>query len=114
MIRSGDEMLGLMVHGHITAQYMDGRTFTELGPMAVRVLVCALALLGSLLGWIFWEQRLDLTGRSTATVVLVMIDGLVYSQLRIILTAWLIGVTSGHHLRSLVTWASSASASTDT
>jgi len=85
--------------------------------MAVRVLVGALALLGSLLGWIFWEQRLDLTGRSIATVALVMIDGLFYSQLRIILpftlalTAWLIGVISGHHLRSLVTWASSSPAS---
>ena len=57
--------------------------------------------------------------RSVATVALVMIDGLVYSQLRIILpftlalTAWLIGVTSGHHLRSLVTWASRAPSSTD-
>jgi CHASE2 domain-containing sensor protein len=117
-IRSGDEMLGLMVHGHITAQYLDGRSFTELGAMAVRILVGALALLGLLLGWIFWEQRLDLTGRSIATVALVMTDGLVYSQLRIILpftlalTAWLIGVTSGHHLRSLVTWASSTPAST--
>jgi hypothetical protein len=48
-----------------------------------------------------------------------MTDGLVYSQLRIILpftlalTAWLIGVTSGHHLRSLAMWASSTPASTD-
>ena len=112
-------MLGLMVHGHITAQYLDGRTFTELDAMVVRILVGALALLGLLLGWIFWKQRLDLTGRSIATVALVMIDGLVYSQLRIILpftlalTAWLIGVTSGHHLRSLVTWASRAPPSTD-
>jgi CHASE2 domain-containing sensor protein len=118
-IRSGDGMLGLMIHGHITAQYLDGRHYTELGATADRVLISALALFGLLLGWIFWEQRLDLTGRSIATVALVVVDGLVYSQLRIILpftlalTAWLIGVASGHHLRSLATWASSAPASTE-
>jgi hypothetical protein len=47
-----------------------------------------------LLGWIFWEQRLDLTGRSIATLALVAIDAFIYAQLRIILpftlalTAW--------------------------
>jgi hypothetical protein len=49
-----------------------------------------------------------------ATVALVAIDALVYSQLRVILpftlalTAWLIGVASGHHLREIVAWASSS------
>lgn len=111
-VRSGDEMLGLMIHAHISAQLLDGRSYSELSATPVRALVGGLALLGLLLGWIFWEQRLDLTGRSIATVALVAIDALVYSQLRIILpftlalTAWLIGVTSGHHLRAIVAWAS--------
>ena len=108
---SGEEMLGLMIHAHITAQLLDGRSYSELDATSVRVLIIALALFGLVLGWIFREQRLDLTGRSIATVALVAIDALVYSQLRIILpftlalTTWLIGVTSGHHLRAIVAWA---------
>lgn len=108
---AGDEMLGLMIHGHITAQLLDGRSYSELGATAARALVIALALTGFALGWIFWQQRLDLTGRTIATVALVAVDALAYSQLRIILpftlalTAWLIGVTGGHHLRTLATWA---------
>jgi CHASE2 domain-containing sensor protein len=104
-------MLGLMIHAHITAQLLDGRSYSELDATSVRVLIIALALFGLVLGWIFREQRLDLTGRSIATVALVAIDALVYSQLRIILpftlalTTWLIGVTSGHHLRAIVAWA---------
>lgn len=111
-VKTGDDMLGLMIHGHITAQLVDGRSYAELGTIPTRVLVVALALIGFLLGWTFWEQRLDLTGRSMATVALVAIDALVYSQLRIILpftvalTAWLIGVAGGHHLRTVVAWAS--------
>jgi adenylate cyclase len=111
-VKSGDDMLGLMVHAHITAQLMDGRSYSELGATASRVLVAALALIGFLLGWIFREQRLDLTGRSIATVALVAIDALIYARLRIILpftlalTAWLIGVAAGHHLRAVVAWAS--------
>ncbi|NKB17774.1 MAG: hypothetical protein HC770_06300 [Pseudanabaena sp. CRU_2_10] len=107
-------MLGLMIHGHITAQLLDGRSYSELDATSTRVLVGALALLGFLLGWIFWAQRLDLTGRSIATVALVAVDALVYSQLRIILpftvalTAWLIGVAGGHHLRAVVAWATAS------
>jgi CHASE2 domain-containing sensor protein len=112
---AGDEMLGLMIHGQITAQLLDGRSYSELGPTAARALVIALALTGFALGWIFWRQRLDLTGRTIATVALVVVDALAYSQLRIILpftlalTAWLIGVAGGHHLRSLVSWVTARS-----
>ena len=111
-VRAGDEMLGLLIHAHVTAQLLDGRSYSELGATAARVLVVTLAFIGFVLGWIFWQQRLDLTGRSVATVALVAIDALVYSEFRIILpftlalTAWLIGVAGGHHLRSLMTWAS--------
>jgi len=110
-----DEMLGVTIHAHIIAQLLDGRGYSELGTTAARVLVITLALTGFVLGWVFWQQRLDLTGRTIATVALVAIDALVYSQLRIILpftlalTAWLIGVTAGHHLRSLWAWAGSTS-----
>jgi adenylate cyclase len=109
--RSGDEMLGVMVHAHVTAQLLDGRSYSELDEAWARVLIVSLAGFGLLLGWIFWEQRLDLTGRSVATLALVAIDALIYAQLRIILpftlalAAWLIGVTCGHHLRSIVSWA---------
>ena len=111
-VKSGDDMLGLTIHAHITAQLVDGRSYAELGATSARALVGALALIGFLLGWAFFEQRLDLTGRSMATVALIAIDALVYSQLRIILpftlalTAWLIGVAGGHHLRAIAAWAS--------
>jgi CHASE2 domain-containing sensor protein len=48
-------MLGLMIHGHITAQLLDGRSYSELGAPAARILVIALALTGFALGWIFWK-----------------------------------------------------------
>jgi CHASE2 domain-containing sensor protein len=111
-VKSGDDMLGLTIHAHITAQMVDGRSYSELGTTSTRALVGGLALMGFLLGWMFFAQRLDLTGRSMATVALVAIDALVYSQLRIILpftvalTAWLIGVAGGHHLRAMAAWAS--------
>jgi adenylate cyclase len=109
--KSGDEMLGVMVHAHITAQLLDARSYAELDDRWAPVLIGGLAVFGLLLGWIFWEQRLDLTGRSIATLALVAIDAFIYAQLRIILpftlalTAWLIGVTCGHHLRAIVSWA---------
>jgi adenylate cyclase len=62
---AADEMLGVMIHGHITAQLLDGRSYSELGAPAARVLVIALALTGFALGWIFRKLRLDLTGRTT-------------------------------------------------
>jgi CHASE2 domain-containing sensor protein len=111
-VKSRDDMLGLTIHAHITAQMVDGRSYSELGTTSTRALVGGLALMGFLLGWMFFAQRLDLTGRSMATVALVAIDALVYSQLRIILpftvalTAWLIGVAGGHHLRAMAAWAS--------
>ncbi len=105
---TGFNMSGVKIHTHMLAQFLDGRRYTELTPLQVELLLIAVAALGLTLSWLFWHRRIDFLGLGVATVVLVAIDAAVFSGLRVILPftlslwAWFIGVTGGHHLRTIV------------
>jgi hypothetical protein len=103
-------ILGVLVHAHVLAQYLDGRSYRELDEGGARLLVLGVAALGFLLSWLFWHRRAELFRQGVATAVLVVVDAIVYGKLRLILPftlalyAWVIATTGGHHLRTLAGW----------
>ena len=107
-------MLGAMIHAHILAQLLDNRYFTELaGRERSACGSRAVGLIGFVLGWSLRGKRAALLNFSVATAILVAIDAVCYSGLRIVLpfaltlAVWLIGVMLGQHLRVLAWWATS-------
>jgi len=109
-VGTNDGMLGVLVHAHVLAQYLDGRSYRELDDRGTRHLVIGVAIVGFLLSWLFWHRRAELFRQGVATGVLVVVDAVVYSELRLILPftlalyAWVIATTGGHHLRTLAGW----------
>lgn len=107
-IWSGEKLSGVKIHAHIVAQQLDDRHYSELTPKKANFLIAGVALVGGLLGWLFARRKMDFLGLTAATIGLVILDALIYSQLRVILPftlalwAWVLGVTAGHHLRNVV------------
>jgi adenylate cyclase len=103
-------ILGVLVHAHVLAQYLDGRSYRELDEQGARLLVLGVAALGFLLSWLFWHRRAEFFRQGVATAVLLVVDAIVYGKLRLILPftlalyAWVIATTGGHHLRTLAGW----------
>jgi CHASE2 domain-containing sensor protein len=108
-----DKMLGAMIHAHILAQLLDGRYFAELAGRERTMWLIAVGLVGLVLGWALRGKRAAFLNFSVATAILVGIDALCYSGLRIVLpfaltlAVWFIGVMLGQHLRVLAWWATS-------
>ena len=108
---TGDKMLGAMIHAHILAQLLDNRYFTELAGRERWMWLSAVGLIGLVLGWSLRGKRAAFLNFSVATAILVAIDAVCYSGLRIVLpfaltlAVWLIGVMLGQHLRVLAWWA---------
>ena len=105
-----DKMLGAMIHAHILAQLLDGRYFTELAGRERTLWLIAVGLTGLVLGWSLRGRRAAFLNFSVATAILVAIDAVCYSGLRIVLpfaltlAVWFIGVMLGQHLRVLAWW----------
>jgi adenylate cyclase len=106
-----DKMLGAMIHAHILAQLLDGRYFTEFAGRERSMWISAVGLIGLVLGWSLRGKRAAFLNFSVATAILVAIDAVCYSGLRIVLpfaltlAVWFIGVMLGQHLRVLAWWA---------
>jgi CHASE2 domain-containing sensor protein len=106
---SAEQTAGVVLHAHMVAELIDNRSFTELGPGAARFLLLAIAVLGFLFGWSWRVGRVDLVAWTFATIVLIGVDVLVFSQWRVILPftlallAWFFSVTGGHAFGQLVT-----------
>jgi adenylate cyclase len=100
---SGEPMLGAMIHAHLVAQYLDGRRYTGLSPIAELAAVFGFALCGFLIGWLF-PQTGFLTG-VVPMVVLVAIDAALFGILRltipfaILAASWLAAVFFGKCFR---------------
>jgi adenylate cyclase len=106
-ILTGDTMIGAMIHAQVLAQLLDGRELYDLSVTGDRVVLAIVAMLGMLLGWYFWQRRVNFLSLGAATVVLVAIDAVSFYFLRTVLPltlalfTWFIAVTAGHHLRVL-------------
>lgn len=111
-IRTGEAMLGVTVHAQVLAQLLDGRELHDLSATEDRIVEAIAASIGLLLGWHFWQRRVNFLSLGAATAVLVAIDAASFYFLRtvlpltLVLYVWIIAVTAGHHLRQL--WARSA------
>lgn len=106
----GQEIPGVMIHAQAIAQMLDGRSRTELAGGLAHLLLLALAAGGFAVGWIFGERHGYLFGWGVATAVLVAIDAMVFSGLRVILPftlsliAWVLGAAAGSNFSRLMSW----------
>jgi hypothetical protein len=99
-------MHGALIHAHILAGIVDGRSIgqVESGTVALPLTLAAITGLGFLVGWYFRYRRRGLLASGVATAVIIAVDTVVFWQLRIILPlvlalmAWFLGEFSGHYL----------------
>ena len=103
--RTNERMPGAVVHGHIVAETIDGRGVRQLevDSLVLRLGLAILAAFGFLIGWRYRLKRQGILLGSLATVVIIVIDTIVFLQFRIVLPsvlallAWFIGEFTGHH-----------------
>lgn len=101
---------GVLIHAQQIAQYIDGRSVIELEPRTARLVLLGLALAGGLAGWRFRNRRFDFLSWGIATVMLIVLDAILFKTFHIILPflmsllAWFCGVTAGHHLGFIQDW----------
>ena len=103
--RTNERMPGAVVHGHIVAETIDGRGVRqiEVNSLVLRLGLAILAAFGFLIGWRYRLKRQGILLGSLATVVIIVIDTIVFLQFRIVLPsvlgllAWFIGEFTGHH-----------------
>jgi len=99
-------MHGALIHAHILAGIVDGRSIgqVESGTVALPVTLAAITGLAFLVGWSLRYRQGGLLASSVATLVIIAIDTLVFWQFRIILPlvlallAWFLGEFCGHYL----------------
>jgi CHASE2 domain-containing sensor protein len=103
--RTNERMPGAVVHGHIVAETIDGRGVRqiEVDSLVLRLGLAVLAAFGFLIGWRYRLKRQGILLGSLATVVIIVIDTIVFLQFRIVLPsvlallAWFIGEFTGRH-----------------
>ena len=106
--RTNERTPGALIHAHITAEYVDGRSVGEPDArlLAIRIVLALLAGAGFLAGWRFRHTHKGLLAGSVATSLIIVVDIFVFWQFRIILPlvlalmAWFLGEFSGHYLGS--------------
>jgi adenylate cyclase len=104
--RHEEKMHGVVIHAHMVAQMVDGRSIGQLETevASLRLALAAVAALGFLVGWSFRRRRKGLLAGGVASAVIIAIDTIVFWQFRIILplvlalAAWFLGEFSGHYL----------------
>lgn len=104
--RTSERTPGAVIHAHIAAAYVDGRSVGEpdTSLLPIRIVLAALAGLGFLAGWRFRHTHKGLLAGSVATSLIIAVDIFVFWQFRIILPlvlallAWFLGEFSGHYL----------------
>lgn len=109
-VRDGGDVAGVMVHAQVIAMLMEpARAVRELSPMNARLLLIAISVIGGYLGWRLGRSNIvGVLGGGAATVVLVLIDALLFREMRIILpftlaaVSWVAGLTAGRAARSCV------------
>lgn len=101
----GEPMPGVLIHAHIAAQLIDGRTLHDVAPSLEIVGIVLLSIAGTLTGWRF-HRSATATG-SAPLLLLVALDTIIFTQLRTIVPfaavalAWLGGVVCGRAMRWL-------------
>lgn len=106
-----ERMLGVLIHAQIVAQLLDARYIYELVGNERTLFLLVVGLAGLALGWLSGHRRASLINLGVATAILVGIDALCYTSLRIVLPitlalyVWFLAAIFGRHLHALVTWA---------
>ncbi len=94
-----EPMLGVMIHAHLVAQYLDGRRYRQLEPLAELAGIFLLTFTGFLIGWRLFRSRL-LSGLAPM-LALTLVDVVLFMSFRMTIPfaslaiAWLAGVFSG-------------------
>ena len=104
--RSNEMMSGTAIHAQMVAELVDGRSVgqLEVDSLPTRLGLAFLAAFGFLIGWRYRLKRKGILLSSLATIVILALDSVVFSQARIVLPivlallSWFIGEFSGHWL----------------
>ena len=107
--RTHERMPGAVVHAHIVAETIDGRGIRQLevNSLVLRLGLALLAGIGFLIGWRYRLKRQGILLGSLATIVILGLDTIVFSQFRIVLPivlallAWFMGEFAGHYARQV-------------
>lgn len=101
----GEPMPGVLIHAHVAAQLIDGRTLHDVASWLEVVGIVLVSIAGTLTGWRF--HRSGAATGSVPLLLLVALDAIIFTQSRTIVPfasvalAWLGGVISGRALRWL-------------
>jgi adenylate cyclase len=101
-----EAMSGALVHSHIVAELVDGRSVgqLEVNSLVLRLGLVFLAGFGFLIGWRYRLKRQGILLSSLATIVILALDTFVFWQWHIILPivlallAWFMGEFSGQYV----------------
>lgn len=103
--RTDEKTPGAVIHAHILAEMIDGRSSVqEANWIAMRLELAAITALAFLIGWRYRLKNKGLLMGSLATIVIVAVDTFVFWQFRIILPvvlallAWFLGEFSGRYI----------------
>jgi len=104
--RSEEMQAGAVIHAHIAAELLDGRSIVQLETesWALRLELAAVAALAFLIGWRTRHQNHGLLIGGFATIGIIAVDTFVFWQWRIILPivlalmAWFLGEFTGHYI----------------
>jgi adenylate cyclase len=105
-VRTGQDVAGVYIHATVVAGLLDaGSQLSEVAPVTIRLLLAALAVLAIGLGLALWQTNaVTFLGHGFAVAVLLAVDVLCFTQLRLLLpftlavTAWVAGITAGRFL----------------
>jgi len=109
--RTDEPMYGVEIHAHMAAEVVDGnRSYSELTPHQMRILVGVLAVVGIFLGSRFRMRNLDFLDWRVASFVVVGIDLGLFKFFHVVLpftlaaVTWIAAVTTGTQLRNAIAW----------
>jgi adenylate cyclase len=104
--RYGELQPGALIHAHIAAELVDGRSIgqLEVNSWRLRLGLAIVTAIAFFIGWRFRLSRRGVLLSSAATVAIIVVDTFVFWQWRIILPivlallAWFLGEFAGHYL----------------
>ena len=110
-LRTRQQAIGVDVHAQMVAELIDGnRSYSELGPIATKVVLFVLAALGISLGLRFQERRFDFLDWRVVSLGVIAADLLAFRYFHLVVpftlcaAAWVTAVTTGTHLRRAYAW----------
>ena len=99
----GEAMPGVLIHAHLVAQYIDGRRFHSIAPLAELASVFVISIVGFFVGWVWYRTGIALG--IAPMLALAALDAALFAGLRLTIPfaglaiAWLVAAFFGRSAR---------------